>query len=294
MESGAARQLFMVYLEGIRQPARFRAVADKAARTGEAADRRQGRAAADGRPHRAAASHATGALARSRARSTTRSSVAPRHHPRRGHRPHGRRRRRLRVLQAAEGQPRRDHHRVGRQRRCGWPTSCPAHGLERARARSASCRPGSMAMLPSYASALNPIDATAQAVIGEVGYAPIDRRDQVRQSQRIDTILPIASVANEGNRAQAGRGAGGHCRGDRAAAAARHLHHGDTGRGRRLRRSRHSGLYVDAELRAGDQGVSPITGDIRRRGSPRACWRRRLRRRCAARSARRSASRGKC
>ena len=29
-----------------------------------------------------------------------------------------------------------------------------------------------MAMLPSYASAQNPIDATAQA-IGEVGYAPI-------------------------------------------------------------------------------------------------------------------------
>jgi len=34
-------------------------------------------------------------------------------------------------------------------------------------------------MLPSYASALNPIDATAQA-IGEVGYKPIV--ELVRQS----------------------------------------------------------------------------------------------------------------
>jgi acyl-CoA synthetase (NDP forming) len=51
-----------------------------------------------------------------------------------------------------------------------------------------------MAMLPSYASALNPIDATAQA-IGEVGYAPIV--ELVRQSGRIDTILLISSVANE-------------------------------------------------------------------------------------------------
>src|SRR5581483_3096422 len=51
-----------------------------------------------------------------------------------------------------------------------------------------------MAMLPSYASALNPIDATAQA-IGEVGYAPMV--ELVRQSKRIDTILLITSLANE-------------------------------------------------------------------------------------------------
>ena len=51
-----------------------------------------------------------------------------------------------------------------------------------------------MAMLPSYASALNPIDATAQA-IGEVGYKPMV--ELVRQSRRIDTILLISSVANE-------------------------------------------------------------------------------------------------
>ena len=51
-----------------------------------------------------------------------------------------------------------------------------------------------MAMLPSYASAQNPIDATAQA-IGEVGYAPMV--ELVRQSERIDTILLISSLANE-------------------------------------------------------------------------------------------------
>ena len=51
-----------------------------------------------------------------------------------------------------------------------------------------------MAMLPSYASAQNPVDATAQA-IGEVGYAPL-RRDRA-QSERIDTILLISSLANE-------------------------------------------------------------------------------------------------
>src|SRR5438094_2470884 len=55
-----------------------------------------------------------------------------------------------------------------------------------------------MALLPSYASALNPIDATAQA-IGEVGYAPLV--ELVRQSERIDTILMISSLANE-NRAK--------------------------------------------------------------------------------------------
>src|SRR5436190_8173378 len=51
-----------------------------------------------------------------------------------------------------------------------------------------------MALLPSYASAQNPIDATAQA-IGEVGYAPLV--ELVAQSERIDTILLIGSLANE-------------------------------------------------------------------------------------------------
>jgi acetate---CoA ligase (ADP-forming) len=51
-----------------------------------------------------------------------------------------------------------------------------------------------MALLPSYASAQNPVDGTAQA-IHEVGYARLV--EIVRQSQRIDTILLIGSLANE-------------------------------------------------------------------------------------------------
>src|SRR5208283_996273 len=59
MESGAA-DIFMVYLEGIRQPARFRAVADKAAAAGKPLIvAKVGRSDAG---RRAAASH-TGSLA---------------------------------------------------------------------------------------------------------------------------------------------------------------------------------------------------------------------------------------
>src|SRR5207248_3662664 len=50
-----------------------------------------------------------------------------------------------------------------------------------------------MALLPSYGSAQNPIDATAQA-IGELGYAKLV--ELVAQSERIDTILLISSLAN--------------------------------------------------------------------------------------------------
>src|SRR5436305_5276857 len=72
-----------------------------------------------------------------------------------------------------------------------------AHGLELPVLEDDSQRQ-IMALLPSYGSAQNPVDATAQA-IGEVGYAPIV--ELVRQSQRIDTILLISSLANE-NRAK--------------------------------------------------------------------------------------------
>src|SRR2546423_1041319 len=50
-----------------------------------------------------------------------------------------------------------------------------------------------MQLLPSYGSAQNPIDATAQA-IGELGYAKLV--ELVAQSKRIDTILLISSLAN--------------------------------------------------------------------------------------------------
>ncbi len=51
-----------------------------------------------------------------------------------------------------------------------------------------------MALLPSYGSAQNPVDGTAQA-IHEVGYARLV--EIVRESERIDTILLIGSLANE-------------------------------------------------------------------------------------------------
>ncbi|TMJ51999.1 MAG: acetate--CoA ligase family protein [Alphaproteobacteria bacterium] len=56
-----------------------------------------------------------------------------------------------------------------------------------------------MALLPSYASAQNPVDGTAQA-IHEVGYAKLV--EIVRESRRIDTILLIGSLANEATATQ--------------------------------------------------------------------------------------------
>jgi len=51
-----------------------------------------------------------------------------------------------------------------------------------------------LALLPSYASAQNPVDGTAQA-IHEVGYARLV--EIVRESKQIDVILLIGSLANE-------------------------------------------------------------------------------------------------
>src|SRR6201987_3899979 len=56
-----------------------------------------------------------------------------------------------------------------------------------------------MALLPSYASAQNPVDGTAQA-IHEVGYARLV--EIVRESKRIDTILLIGSLANDATAAK--------------------------------------------------------------------------------------------
>src|SRR5436305_15205465 len=67
-----------------------------------------------------------------------------------------------------------------------------AHGLELPVLEDDSQRQ-IMALLPSYGSAQNPVDATAQA-IGQVGYAPIV--ELVRQSKRIDMIVLISSLAN--------------------------------------------------------------------------------------------------
>ncbi len=187
IDSGAA-DIFLVYLEGIRQPARFRAVADKAAALGKPLIvAKVGRSDAG---RRAAASH-TGALAQSGAID----DAIFRHHG---------------IIRGED----LDHmldvsaafafcslpkgNRVaiitGSGGSAVWMADIlSAHGLE-VPELEADLQAKIMALLPSYASALNPIDATAQA-IGEVGYKPIV--ELVRQSKRIDTILLIASVANE-------------------------------------------------------------------------------------------------
>ena len=108
----AAPTSFMCYLEGIRDTARFRAVADKAARAGKPHDRRQGRALRRRAPRRRLAYRRARPCRHGRRRDLPPS----RHHPRRGPRPHGRCRDRLRLLPAAARQPGRGHHRLGRQR----------------------------------------------------------------------------------------------------------------------------------------------------------------------------------
>jgi acyl-CoA synthetase (NDP forming) len=187
LDSGAA-DIFLVYLEGIRQPARFRAVANRAAQAGKPLIvAKVGRSDAG---RRAAASH-TGALARSGAIDD---AVFRHHGIIRGEDidhmvdvaaafafcklPKGNR---VAIITGSGGS-------------AVWMADIlSAHGLE-VPELEADLQAKIMAMLPSYASALNPIDATAQA-IGEVGYKPIV--ELVRQSRRIDTILLISSVANE-------------------------------------------------------------------------------------------------
>ena len=187
MVSGAA-DIFMVYLEGIRQPARFRAVADKAAAAGKPLIvAKVGRSDAG---RRAAASH-TGALAQSGAID----DAVFRHHG---------------IIRGEDidhmvdvasafafcNLPRGSRVAIitGSGGSAVWMADIlSAHGLDVPELER-DLQQKIMAMLPSYASALNPIDATAQA-IGEVGYAPIV--ELVRQSQRIDVILLISSVANE-------------------------------------------------------------------------------------------------
>ena len=187
LDSGAA-DIFMVYLEGIRQAARFREVAGKAAAAGKPLIvAKVGRSAAG---RRAAASH-TGALAQSGAIDD---AIFRHHGIVRGEDidhmvdvasafafcklPKGNR---VAIITGSGGS-------------AVWMADIlSSHGLEVPELEK-DIQAKIMAMLPSYASALNPIDATAQA-IGEVGYAPIV--ELVRQSQRIDTILLISSVANE-------------------------------------------------------------------------------------------------
>src|SRR3954454_17261760 len=186
LDAGGA-DIFMCYLEGIRDAARFRAVADKAARAGKPLIvAKIGRSDAG---RRAAASH-TGALARA----GMADDAIFRHHGiiRGEDLDHM-----VDVATAFAYCPLPRGNRVaiitGSGGSAVWMSDIlSAHGLELPVLEDDIQRQ-IMALLPSYGAAQNPVDATAQA-IGQIRYAPIV--ELVRQSQRIDTILLISSLAN--------------------------------------------------------------------------------------------------
>jgi len=187
IDTGGA-DVFLAYLEGIRDPARFRAVADKAASAGKPLIlAKVGRSEAG---RRAAASH-TGALAYAGA---VDDAIFRHHGIMRGEDldhmldiaaafafcklPKGNR---VAVITGSGGS-------------AVWMSDIlSAHGLELP-VLEEQLQQRLMALLPSYASAQNPVDGTAQA-IHEVGYAKLV--EIVRESKRIDTILLIGSLANE-------------------------------------------------------------------------------------------------
>src|ERR1051326_957578 len=186
LDAGGA-DIFMCYLEGIRDAQRFRAVADKAARLGQPMIlAKVGRSDAG---RRAAASH-TGALARA----GMADDAIFRHHGiiRGEDLDHM-----VDVASAFAYCPLPRGNRVavitGSGGSAVWMGDIlSAHGLELPGLEE-DLQQRIMALLPSYGSAPNPIPATAQA-IGEVGYAPMV--ELVAQSERIDTILLISSLAN--------------------------------------------------------------------------------------------------
>jgi len=187
LDEGGA-DIFLCYLEGIRDPARFRAVADKAARLGKPLIVAKAGRSEAGR--RAAASH-TGALAHAGA---TDDAIFRHHGIIKGedldHM--------VDVATAFAYCPLPRGNRVaiitGSGGSAVWMADIlSAHGLELP-VLEVDIQQRIMALLPSYGSAQNPIDATAQA-IGEVGYAPLVKL--VAESDRIDTILLITSLANE-------------------------------------------------------------------------------------------------
>jgi acetate---CoA ligase (ADP-forming) len=192
LDEGSA-DIFLLYLEGIRRPDRFRAVAEKAADAGKPLIvAKVGRSAAG---RRAAASH-TGALAQA---GDIDDAIFRHHGIIRGEDldhmldiaaafsfcrlPRGNR---IAVITGSGGS-------------AVWMADIlSAHGLELPVLEDDIQR-RVLALLPSYASAQNPVDGTAQA-IHEVGYARLV--EIVRQSKRIDTILLIGSLANEATAAK--------------------------------------------------------------------------------------------
>ena len=185
--------IFLLYLEGIRRPDRFRAVAAKAAEAGKPLIvAKVGRSVAG---RRAAASH-TGALAHA---GVIDDAIFRHHGIIRGEDldhmvdvaaafafcrlPRGNR---VAVITGSGGS-------------AVWMADIlSAHGLELPVLEDDIQR-RILALLPSYASAQNPVDGTAQA-IHEVGYARLV--EIVRQSKRIDVILLIGSLANDATAAQ--------------------------------------------------------------------------------------------
>src|SRR3984893_3923509 len=187
IDTGGA-DVFLAYLEGIRGPTRFRAVADKAASAGKPLIlAKVGRSEAG---RRAAASH-TGSLAHAGA---VDDAIFRHHGIMRGEDldhmldiaaafafcklPKGNR---VAVITGSGGS-------------AVWMSDIlSAQGLELP-VLEEELQQRLMALLPSYASAHDPVDGTAQA-IHEVGYAKLV--EIVRESKRIDTILLIGSLANE-------------------------------------------------------------------------------------------------
>jgi acyl-CoA synthetase (NDP forming) len=192
IDAGGA-DIFLVYLEGIRRPDRFRAVADKAAAVGKPLIvAKVGRSEAG---RRAAQSH-TGALAHA---GDVDDAVFRHHGIIRGedldHM--------LDIAAAFSYCPLPAGNRVaiitGSGGSAVWMADIlSAHGLELPVLEDDIQR-RLMALLPSYASAKNPVDGTAQA-IHEVGYARLV--EIVRESERIDVILLIGSLANEATAAE--------------------------------------------------------------------------------------------
>jgi acyl-CoA synthetase (NDP forming) len=192
LDDGSA-DIFLLYLEGIRRPDRFRAVAEKAAEASKPLIvAKVGRSAAG---RRAAASH-TGALAQA---GVVDDAIFRHHGIIRGedldH-----------MLDVAAAfsfcrLPRGNRVAVitGSGGSAVWMADIlTAHGLELPVLEN-EIQQRVLALLPSYASAQNPVDGTAQA-IHEVGYARLV--EIVRESKRIDVILLIGSLANEATAAK--------------------------------------------------------------------------------------------
>jgi acetate---CoA ligase (ADP-forming) len=187
IDTGGA-DIFIAYLESIQNPERFRAVAEKAAEARKPMIlAKVGRSEAG---RRAAASH-TGSLANSGAID----DAIFRHHGiiRGEDLDHA-----LDIAAAFAFCKLPKGNRVavitGSGGSAVWMSDIlSAHGLELPVLED-DLQHRLMALLPSYASAQNPVDGTAQA-IHEVGYAKLV--EIVRESRHIDTILLIGSLANE-------------------------------------------------------------------------------------------------